>query len=323
MSETPDGMSFEDAIATLHARSAAKQAAAPQGGTETASEGSASPGQSEQPVPAAAASQEPERAPAEAPAAPVAEAKPQESAPVDPSIKRLLDREAQLQEREKALATFEAAKRQFKHDPVKAIKAIYPDASLSEIAKALWVEELGDLAPPEARQEREVRGVRSEVEELRAQVEEERRRLAEETSRQQGELAYNQYAGAIRAAVSAVDAGKYPLVAGFHKKHSDGVVDEMLAIARNHAQASGEVLEPAQVLAVLEGHLGRYQINGPAPAAAAPSTEAKAAVSSTTLRNSHSQVQPNLTPPDDLNDEYLREQALKAVREARIRRQQG
>lgn len=320
MSEAAEGMSFEDAIASV--QKAASQRQAPptevpaQTGSAESREGSPPQAANPEPVPAPA----PTAPPVETAPASSDQGKPQEGSPVDPAIKRLLDREAQLQEREKAVATYEAAKRQFKHDPVRAIKALVPDASLGDIAKALWVEELGDLAPPEAKQEREVRGVRSEVEELRAQVAEDRRRLEEEQARQQGEFALNQYVGALRAAVSTVESTKYPLVASFQKKHSDGVVDEMLAIAQSHAQSTGEIPTPAQTLERLEAYLGRYQVADVPPVPAAPKVETQPAPSQS-LRNSHTQVQPNLSAPDELNDEYLRAQALKAVREARARRQ--
>lgn len=320
-----EGMSFEAAIAAVNAAKASK-APAPEVGTEATPEASPAEGASAESVSApegAAGGQEPKREEAPAPQAASAESKPPESAPVDPALKKLLDREAALQAREKELNKIEAAKRKFKYDPVAAIRDIAPDASLADIAKALWVEELGDLAPPEAKQAKEFRGVRSEVEELREQVQEERRRLAEEYERQQQEAAMNQYTGAIKTAIGSVEPGKYPLVNGFYKKHSDGVVDELLAIAKQHAQSAGEVLTPEQLVGKLETYLGRYQV-GPEPAPAPPPVETKQQVPVTqTLRNSHTQVQPNLQPADDLDDDYLREQALKAVREDRKRRGLG
>lgn len=328
MSEVDTGeMSFEAAIAALRTQKAATQQAAPaesQPETAATPEATAVATESAQPVPTPGptGSTEPAAeaaAPAEAPGVP---GKPPESAPVDPALKRLLDREAALQAREKELSKLESAKRKFKYDPVAAIREMDPDAPLSEIAKALWVEELGDLAPPEAKQAKEFRGVRSEVEELRSQVEEERRRLSEEYARQQQEQVYSQYTGAIKGAVGSIDAGKYPLVAGFHKKHSDSVVDELLAIARQHAQTVGEVLPPDQLVGKLETYLSRYQIGSPAPTPAPP-PEATQGSPTQTLRNSHTQVQPNLKPADELDDDYLREQALKAVREDRKRRGLG
>ena len=316
-----EGVSFEAAIEAIREKAAARQAPAPESpapaGTEVEAQPESAPAGS-----APVANSQPPGPPAAAAPENGAESKPPENSLVDPALKRLLDREAALQEREKALNVYEAAKRQFKYDPVRAIKALVPDASLGDIAKALWVEELGDLAPPEAKQQKEVRGVRSEVEELRAQVQEERSRLVEESARQQQEQALHQYTGAIRSAVTTIDASKYPLVAGFQKKHSDGVVDEMLAIARNHAQTVGEILPPEQIAGILEGYLGRYQVGSPAPQPVQPKEAAPPApTQSTSLRNSHSQVQPNLNPPNELDDEYLREQGLKAVREARARRQ--
>lgn len=321
--EAPE-MSFEAAIAALKSQKAATQQAAPaESSPETPAVASAATAENPEPVPATGTASSEPPAQTAAPTPPANDpGKPQESAPVDPALKRLLDREAAIQAREKELTKLEAAKRKFKYDPVAAIREIDPDAPLSEIAKALWVEELGDLAPPEAKQAKEFRGVRSEVEELRAQVEEERRRLSEDYARQQQELVYGQYTGAIKGAVGSIDASKYPLVAGFHKKHSDSVVDELLAIARQHAQTAGEVLPPDQLVGRLETYLSRYQIGSPEPAPAPP-PEATQGSTTQTLRNSHTQVQPNLKPADELDDDYLREQALKAVREDRKRRGLG
>lgn len=318
--EDSEGMSFEAALAAINAKAASRQAPPPEVPAQTPP--AAETTESVPDTGSGASTESPAQE-----AAPPPEAsdpgKPQESAPVDPALKRLLDREAALQAREKELSKIEAAKRKFKYDPVAAIRDIAPDAPLAEIAKALWVEELGDLAPPEAKQAKEFRGVRSEVEELRVQVEEERRRLAEEYARQQQEAAMNQYTGAIKSTVGSLDVGKYPLVSSFYKKHSDSAVDELLAIARQHAQSAGEVLPPEQLVSRMESYLSHYQV-GPTPAPAPPPEE-KTQVNTPpqTLRNSHTQVQPNLQPADELDDEYLREQALKAVREDRKRRGLG
>lgn len=331
MSVEPEGMSFEAALEAARTQAAARAPittevpAAEVSGGEAAPEAAAPKPPEPVPVaPSGGASKEPagqETQPAQAASD---SGQPPEGAPVDPAIKRLLDREAKLQEREKEISKLEAAKRKFKYDPVSAIRDIAPEVSLSEIAKVLWVEELGDLAPPEAKQAKEFRGVRSEVEELRAQVEEDRRRLGEEYARQQQDLAMNQYAGAIKSAVSSLEDGKYPLVKGFQKKHSDGVVDELLTIAKQHAQTAGEVLTPDQLVGKLEEYLGRYQVTESTPQPAPPPVEKTPQETKTqTLRNTHTQVQPSLQPADDLDDEYLRTKALQAVREDRKRRGLG
>ncbi len=315
-------MPFEAAIAALRANKAAQQTPAPESTTPEASVPEAKPAEPVRVEGSPGSAQPPAQAvaPTEAPGD---QSKPPESAPIDPALKGLLDREARLQAREKELNKLEAAQKKFKYNPVAAIRDIAPDASLAEIADALWVEELGDLAPPDAKKSKEVRGIRSEVEEIRASVEEERRRLAEEHSRQQGELAMNQYTGAIKSTVGSVDASKHPLVSGFHKKHSDGVVDELLSIARQHAQTTGEVPAPEKLIDSLEAYLQRYQVatdSAPAPVVTQVVTPPAPAQ---TLRNQHQQVQPNLQPADELDDDYLREQALKAVREDRKRRGLG
>lgn len=323
MSADIEGPTFEAALEAVRSEAAKRHPPVAESATETGGEAEAAATANPESVRpegtpgAVPANTEPERPQADAPQADGAKNQPPESAPVDSGLKRLLDREAAIQAREKELGVLEGAKRKFKYDPVAAIRAIAPDASLSEIANALWVEELGDLAPPEAKQKREVRGVKSEVEELRAQIQEERSRLAEESSRQQGELAMNQYAGAIRSTVADVDASKHPLVKSFHKKHSDGVVDEMLTIARTHAQSAGEILTPGQLVDKLEAYLGRYQVVEPVPVATQEDTPP---AQTTTLRNQHTQTQPGLQPANELDDEYLRTQALKAVHADRKRR---
>lgn len=318
--QTEEGMSFEDAVAQIQANRASKaevEAVAPEAEAAVTESAPSTAGGGEQ---ANQAGHVPDASQAQVAPAPGAEGQPPaQGGGVDPAVKRLLDREAALLEREKALAAFEAAKRKFKYDPVSAVKAIAPEVSLSEIAKALWVEELGDLAPPEAKQAKEVRGVRSEVEDLRAQVEEERRRLAEEYARQQQEQVYYQYTGAIGSAIKAVDAKANPLVAKFVAKHSDSAVDELLSIARSHAQAAGEVLTPADLIARFEAQLGRYQVVDPSPAPVVTQEVTPPAATTTSLRNSHQQVQPNLKPADELDDEFLFAKAMKAIAENRKR----
>lgn len=318
--EAEPEVTFEAALAAVQAAKA-KQAPS----TEVPQAESAAPAEGHQPPPPVtpAPSSQPDVAPVATTAAPSDQSKSQEPAPgKDLALKQLLDREAALQEREKQIVALERAKRKFKSDPVSAIREIAPDVSLSQIAKVLWEEDLGDLAPVEAKQSKELRGVRSEVEELRLSLESERQRLAEEKIRYEGEQAMNQYVGAIRSSVKELEASKFPLVSKFTQKHPDGVVEEMLSIARRHS-FTGEVLMPDQILDQLEKQLGRYQLaDGPAPqvsqtvATSAPQTP-------TSIRNTHTQTQPSLQPANELDDEYLREQALKAVREDRKRRGLG
>src|SRR5690606_26851044 len=127
----------------------------------------------------------------------------------DASLEALMRREAAILEREQVireneqylrdlqarLDAFEDAQKRFAADPAAYIRQLAPDLTPDEIARQLWFEQLGDLAPSEYRLRKEVRGTHLELQKLRDEYFEERKRLAEEQARKQAESAARQFVG--------------------------------------------------------------------------------------------------------------------------------
>lgn len=217
-------------------------------------------------------------------------------------LKTKLDAEKQEIESFRAQkAEFERNVRTFEIDPVAYIRALNPKISLAEIAKQLWLEELGDAAPPEHRTSREVRTNRTEIERLRMELEAERARIADEQNAARAEAAYAQYAGALEAfAKSAPDT--LPLVKAYTAADTTKVVRGMLKIAEA-ASRDGTILTPEQCAQQLETKLVALRKalvpETPKPAPAVVPSPTPQTKSAPTLRNQHQSIQPNRAPEDD------------------------
>jgi len=264
------------------------------------------------------------------PAKPAAEASPPAETPkVAPVLLKLMEREAKVVERESAVkqfeqevasirqevSNFETAQKNFKYDPISFIRQMAPDIDLAELAKQLWYEKLGDVAPPEYRATREARTVAGSVEQLRKEIVEDRQRWVEDRQREQAELAYNQYVGALNSFSKTVPES-YPLVKHFAQSDPDSVQRGLLKIAQQHAQRNnGAVLTPDECASRLDSELKALQAKLPAPPAPAPVKNEQPVA--TTLRNKHTSIQPNRTAPDPEDEEALFQAALEAARAVR------
>ena len=264
----------------------------------------------------------------------VPETPPEPPAPKEPeeaptaALRRMMARDKELRELKTKLdaekqeiesfraqkAEFERNVRTFEIDPVAYIRALNPKISLAEIAKQLWLEELGDAAPPEHRTSREVRTNRTEIERLRMELEAERARLAEEQNAARAEAAYAQYAGALEAyAKSAPDT--VPLVKAYTAADPTKVVRGMLKIAEA-ASRDGTILTPEQCAQQLETKLAALRKalvpEAPKSAPAVAQTPATPQTSKApTLRNQHQSIQPNRAPEDD--EEALFKKAMASA----------
>lgn len=248
---------------------------------------------------------------------------------VAPVMLKLMEREAKIAEREIAVKQFEqevsqvreqvlayeTAQKNFQYDPVSYIRKMAPNIDLADLAKQLWYEKLGDVAPPEYRATKEARTVAGSVEQLRAEMQEERKRWAEERQREQAELAYNQYLGALGGFAKSVPE-EYPLVKHFAKEDPDSVQRGLLKIAQQHAQQNGgAVLTPEECAKALNSRLQALQAKLPAPTVAPAPVKNEQPVA--TLRNKHTSVQPNRIAPDPEDEEALFQKALEAARAVR------
>ncbi len=246
-----------------------------------------------------------------------------------PRLLKLMEREGALVEREKQfkaaeaelagvkeqISSLQAAQNKFSTDPVAFIRSMAPNVSLKDIAKALWYEELGDAAPPEAKADRAVRVAKTEVEQLRAELTGNQQRWIEDQQRQQADAAYHQYVGAIGEFSKAVP-DEYPLVKAFATEDSARVQRGLFKIAQNHAAATGgQVLTPAECAAKLQSELSSLQkVLAPQPTQLPPTPVKNDPPVTSTLRNKHTSVQPNRSIPPEDDPEYLFQRAMDAAK---------
>ncbi len=249
---------------------------------------------------------------------------------VSARLRKLLEREASLIERENKLRSQETAapptslsldqlKRLYRTNKVEALKALDPDFKPGAVAKQLWYHDLGDLAPKEAQAELTASYAAGSVEAVRSELEETKQQLLTEIQNHRSELAYQQYVGALQAYTAAVPE-TMPLVQKFTAKKPDQVVKALERIAQKHYNSSnGQVLSPAQAAAKLEASLKELQLAEPAttsPPAAAPEIP-KPAGTPNTLRNKHTATVAPLGPPDDdMSDAVLSKRAFEALERA-------
>jgi len=104
------------------------------------------------------------------------------------------ERESQLAQREKELeeklkraeeleGRIDGLKKQLRYDPISALKELGIEDGYSDVASALYDEELGDAAPPEHKSQREIRALRdrlAEIENAQKQKEETAKAAEEE-----------------------------------------------------------------------------------------------------------------------------------------------
>lgn len=245
----------------------------------------------------------------------------------DRSLARIMEKEAALEAKQAAydasqadledlrgrLDRFEGAQHAFSSDPISFIKSVAPDMDLKRLAENLWNENLGDKAPPEYRQEQAASRQNKELVERIARMEQAERARLEGAQQQEAHKSLQQYIGSLSTYAQSADATTLPLVAAMQQKAPEEVVRGMEDIARSHAIATnGQVLTPEQVASAYEKRLAHYQLTAPPAKEPPPPAE-----QGTSLRNSSIQVQPDRAPSDEMSDDYLHEQAMKAVRALR------
>lgn len=312
-------LSFEDALAALtHIPDEPFAETAPEAEPEPAPEEP-----SDAPEAAEAA---PEPEPAEEQPEPV-EVEPE---PQSKALSKLIEREHALEQRERkireeqeALKELRAKVDEYKHwqedikvNPIDFLRANLPEGTdLRQLATDLWYEANPDKAPRDYRAVKEARAARAEA--VKAQRV---RQQTQQETEQGGEQALQQYIGSMKAYTASVDAAKYPLVSRYAKKAGDDrTVSALFAHANRRFEESGGqvVLTPEQAAAELEKELDLYASLGredkPAESSDARLETKEAPTQPATLRNSHSQVQPNRVPEDELSDYALRKKAFMGM----------
>lgn len=249
----------------------------------------------------------------------------------DPAVVRLynlMERESALVERETKLKSVEAELESYKskqkeyeqarnrllYDPAALIKSLLPensDMSLSDIAKALWMEDLGEKAPEDYRLNKGLKQAKTEIERLREELEAKEKKREEEARSREQAAAYDQYVGSMSAYVKqASDA--YPLVKALAQANPDGAVRAMLEKAEKAAQIEGVVLTPEQCAKAIQEELEVFQrILVPKTETAEPA--ARPAPAPNTLRNKHQTIQQNREQTDISDREARLQAAIKAA----------
>ncbi len=253
------------------------------------------------------------------------------AAPPDPKLQALIDREANIVSKEQTIkeyeesirqlqsrmSEYESAKAAFAADPVSYIRSLVPDIDLDDLAKTLWYERLGSAAPPEYRAIKEARAARVDALKSRSAFETLQKRTAEDDARKQADAAEAQYVDGLRGYLASVPSS-FPLVQHLATQKPDVAVRMMHDAARMIAPGLGRRPTTEEAAQAVQKYLDEIGYVAPAPVPAAPTqTPASApATPPTTIRNSHSAVQPGRVPPDPNDPRVLRKQGLQAMAEA-------
>lgn len=273
----------------------------------------------------------PVEAPAPAPETPKPVETPAASA-TDPKLEALIERESRvvdqmqtikefqpkLDEIQRRLDEYETAKAQYKLDRVAYLRTLDPDLDPDDLAKELWYEKLGSAAPLEYRVKKDVRAAHKESHQTRAEFEALQKRTAEENARKQAEASEAQYVDSLRGYLSSVPS-ELALVQHLSKSKPDVAVRMLRDAARMIAPGLGRNPTTEEAAKAVQQYLDEIGYVAPAPTPATPAqsqASAPATPPTTTIRNSHSTVQPSRIPPDENDPRVLRRNGLRAMAEA-------
>lgn len=201
---------------------------------------------------------------------PEPEAEPEKPKETESAVlKRVLARERKLRENQKAfeekeaefkdkLKAYEKAQKLAKIDPVAYLKtAGVSEEDLIDIAKSLYFESLGDLAPDEYKGQKESLALRREVEELKSKLEA-KQEEKEPEPQNQALLSYQQE---LINAAQSFDVDKFPSVAKVVETYSENdVAADMFRVAQAYAEAQGGMgrpLSPQECLTQVEAHYAK------------------------------------------------------------------
>jgi hypothetical protein len=163
-------------------------------------------------------------------------------------VRGLAAKESALADREKALASFEDAKRRAASDPVGLFKSLGIESNLGSVAQLLYYAELGKDAPAEFQSKVAQIRLQQEIETLRRESEADRAARGEAEKQVELTRLVESYRGQVRAHLGAA-AKDAPRVAKMFKAAPDRAVDALIDIAAEHARKNPEELLPPSELA--------------------------------------------------------------------------
>jgi hypothetical protein len=167
-------------------------------------------------------------------------------------------REREILEKERSRAERDAAALR---DPAGYFRALGYKGSFRDLAKLLYIAEVGDDAPPELRAEaqtfglaQEQRRMREEFEAMQAGLERERAELARERQRQE-------YRSKLNADVAKLAPAKHAYVAALAKRDPQRAIDLMFSEAQQWARENPHADEPPSTEELAERIAKQYDPN--------------------------------------------------------------
>lgn len=226
--------------------------------------------------------------------------------PESVALKRVLARERKLRESQKSFEeraadferkfqAYEEAQRLAKLDPVSYLKAAgVSEEDLIDIAKSLYYESLGELAPDDYKGQKETVALKRELEALKQKLE--AKNDPQIDPAQEAVMAYQQE---LLDTAKSFDEVQYPTVAKVVDAYSEAdVAADMFRVAQMYAEergGNGRPLSPSECLERVEVQYAKLfgnqkqEVNKPAPVKKTPAVKK-------TLSNSMSKSQPPSEP---------------------------
>lgn len=209
-------------------------------------------------------------------------------------------------------------------DPAGAIVSMAKKLNVDpkQLAEQLWYEGLGEKAPSDYRAAKEGKRGQLAAKAIEFRQAQERKRNEEAYANREAEEVQTRYIGTLRSFVAETPAEKLPNTSKLFAENPDMVIRGMWSHAASLAAQGNDIPSPEQVAASLEKELQTLaKVFGHAPAPVQPpvATPPAPAEPPATLRNQFSQVQPSRAQDDELDDEVLRQRAMKALEDQRRR----
>lgn len=157
-------------------------------------------------------------------------------------------------------------------DPVKFLKEvakIEDPKELDRISRDVYMYTLGDKAPQAYSEVQRRRENETEVDMLRRKVYEVENKIESRHMEEASRAAMNDYVAKSKSTMSAVQAKEAPWVARHFKANPDAATQELVNLAVYVHQQTGETMQPADLISVLESEMtkkfGKYDFGEARP----------------------------------------------------------
>lgn len=184
---------------------------------------------------------------------------------LDPRIKALLDKEAQIDskiaELKQLIEQNKPAQEKPKSKPkfrnwADFIRSEHPDVDLGRVAEEIWYSTVDpEKRPPEYKAKQELSSAYSEFSDMKTEMSS---KLAE-LEKAQSQLAYNNYKNELSVQLTRLNNDKYPLVTAVLKAKPSLAVEQAMGIAESVANTEQRVLTHEQIAEAYEKWLGGFK----------------------------------------------------------------